>query len=72
MKNVIGKLNIVDLVSSVIGLCLYGTGFIALFKNYSHATSVADYIVIATFQVLFAVCFVVGLRAAIKLGSDNE
>ena len=72
MKNVIGKLNVLDLALVIIGLCVFGTGFVSLFKSYSLATSVINYIAIGAMQLIFATCFALVSRVAVKLGSDNK
>ena len=71
MKNIIGKLNALDLVLVIVGLGVFGTGFVSLFKSYSLATSVINYMAIGAMQLIFATCFTFVARAAVKLGSDK-
>lgn len=71
MRNIIGKLNALDLVLVIVGLGMFGAGFISLFKSYSLATSVINYIAIGAMQLIFATCFALVARTAVKLGSDK-
>ena len=67
MRNIIGKLDIEDLVMGIIGLIISGTGVVAMFTVYSKIDAPAQYIVVIILHVLLISTFVIVANNMLQL-----
>ena len=67
MRNIIGKLDIADLVMGIIGLVLSGTGVVAMCTYYAKITTTVQYIVVIILHVLLISTFAIVANSMLQL-----
>ena len=70
-RNIVGSLDVEDLIMGIIGLALTGTGSIAMFAQYRHATPV-QFIITALLHALLIGAFAIVARNMIALARSKK
>ena len=70
-RNIVGSLDVEDLIMGIIGLALTGTGSIAMFAQYRHATPVQFIVVLALHALLISAFIIVG-HNMVKLAMSSK
>ena len=70
-RNIIGSLDVEDLIMGLIGMALTGTGSIAMFEQYRYATPVQFIVVLALHALLIGSFVIVG-HNIVKLAMSKK